>query len=48
MVYPAFLNVIKNERDTLIGERGVRLSGGERKRLELARAILRKIYPCSR
>ncbi|MEY2192771.1 ABC transporter ATP-binding protein [Neobacillus sp. BF23-41] len=37
-----FVKNLPNGLDTLIGDRGIRISGGERQRLVLARAILRK------
>lgn len=37
-----FINKMKNKFNTVIGERGVKLSGGEAQRLCLARALIRK------
>lgn len=39
-----FINSLPEKYETLIGERGISISGGERQRLALARALLRKPY----
>lgn len=38
-----FVSALPNGLDTVLGDRGIRLSGGERPRIALARALLRKL-----
>ena len=38
-----FINNLRKKYETKIGENGVKLSGGEKQRLSIARAFLKKV-----
>ena len=40
--WPDFVAQLPDDMETVLGDRGVRLSGGEQQRLALARALLRR------
>ncbi|XP_016694466.1 ABC transporter B family member 9-like [Gossypium hirsutum] len=43
-----FIDKLPDELDTMVGEHGTQLSGGQKKRIAIARAILTKITPKER
>ncbi|TYH48077.1 hypothetical protein ES332_D10G043300v1 [Gossypium tomentosum] len=47
-VQSGVVKAVSKELDTMVGEHGTQLSGGQKKRIAIARAILTKITPKER